>query len=259
MKYRVCIIEDEDIIRKGLIRSVNWEAVDCVVVGEASNGEEGYKLIEKAQPDIIIVDINMPLMNGIQLLEKLPRDIYSVIIISGHTEFSYAKSAIEYGVSEYLLKPLDTQELERSLIRAVQKVQMLKNYMKSNAIPDTYSALQYIDKVDSVSLSKALVYIDDNYMNKITLEDLKTVTGIATTSIASRFQKHLSMTFNEYLTRYRIQKSLDLMKEQDMHLYEISEVLGFHDYKYFNTVFKKTMGVSPKIVMTYYARIKVKE
>ncbi|WZU00228.1 response regulator [Erysipelothrix sp. D19-032] len=105
--YRVCIIEDEAIIRKGLRRAIDWDTLKCAVVGEAANGNEGYRLIEKEKPDIIVLDINMPIMDGIALLELLPRETYSVIIISGHSEFDYAKKAIEFGVTEYLLKPLD--------------------------------------------------------------------------------------------------------------------------------------------------------
>lgn len=250
---RVCVIEDETIIRNGLIRSVDWDRLECKVVGEASNGVEGYKLIEREMPDIIILDINMPLMNGIELLEKLPKNTYAVIIISGHTEFNFAKKAIEFGVSEYLLKPLDTEELERSLVRAKQQIGMLKRYHEAAPNTPNYRALDH-GPVDSVSLNLALKYIEQNYMHKITMDDLRCVTNKSINSITNRFQKHLNMTFSEYLTRYRIQKALELMESREYHLYEIADKVGFSDYKYFNQVFKKIMNASPKLVMTYFAR-----
>lgn len=253
MINRVCVIEDETIIRNGLIRSVDWDSLGCKVVGVASNGVEGFKLIEKEMPDIIILDINMPLMNGIELLEKLPKNTYAVIIISGHTEFNFAKKAIDFGVSEYLLKPLDIEELERSLIRAKQQIEMLKRYHEATPNTPNYSALDH-GPVDSVSLNLALKYIEQNYMKKITMDDLKGVTNKSINSITNRFQKYLNMTFNEYLTRYRIQKALELMESREYHLYEIADKVGFSDYKYFNQVFKKIMNTSPKIVMTYFAR-----
>lgn len=256
MLHRVCILEDEPIIRRGLIRSIPWDTLECRIVGEASDGVEGLRLIEKEKPDIIILDINMPFMTGIDVLEKLPRETYAVIIISGHTEFSYAKKAIEFGVTEYLLKPLDHNELIVSLKRAKQQVRMYRSLDNRDNNVDFYEALGKLPPIESVTLNIVLEYITNHYSEKITLDDLKLATGKSANSIVNRFQKHLSMTFNDYLTRYRIQKSLELMKSKKYHLYEISEMVGFSDYKYFNQVFNKVMGVSPKIVLTYFARSK---
>ena len=254
--YRVCIVEDEEIIRKGLIRSIDWENFNSKVVGDAANGLEGYKLIEREKPDIIILDINMPIMDGIQLLEKLPRHTYAVIIISGHSEFSYAKKAIEYGVSEYLLKPLDHDELVQSLHRAIQDIEMRRSYeVKSDEAEIVYQALKPHNDIESTTLQMALKYIQDNYNEKITLDDLRQHTGRSVTLINNRFQKFLGMTFNDYLTRFRIQKAIELMQEGNLHLYEIAEDIGFNDYKYFNQVFQKIIGTSPKIVLTYFARV----
>ena len=255
--YRVCIIEDEEIIRKGLIRSIDWEAQNCKIVGDAANGLEGYRLIEREKPDIIILDINMPIMDGIDLLGKLPRNVYSVIIISGHSEFNYAKKAIEFGVSEYLLKPLDHVEMITSLQRAIQDVEMRRAY-ESNEIEQqvVYQALKPYGDIESITLQMALSYIEEHYNEKITLDDLRNHTGRSVTLINNRFQKFLDTTFNDFLTRYRLQKAIELMQEQSYHLYEIAELVGFSDYKYFNQVFQKIMGTSPKIVVTYFARKK---
>lgn len=253
--YRVCIIEDEDILREGLINGYSWDDMDCVIVGSASDGLEGYKVITKEKPNIIILDINMPIMNGIELLEKLPRDTYAVIVISGHTEFEYAHKAIEFGVSEYLLKPIEPEELRNSIHKAIEKIKRQTAYTPTEEIA-LYKALDVPQYVDSITLTKALKYIKENYAQKISLNDLSDYTGRSHSSINNRFQKHLYMTFNDYLTRYRIQRALELIEKQQYRLYEISEMVGFNDYKYFNQVFHKIINTSPKIVNTYYARKK---
>ena len=127
--YKVLIVEDEEMIRKGLHYTYDWLAKDCIVVGEAKNGKEGLEKIEELKPDIVLVDINMPLMNGIKMLEKsMGEYLYSAIIISGYDEFDYAKSAIKLGVSEYLLKPIDENQLFEAIDRAKEQIKIKKQY-----------------------------------------------------------------------------------------------------------------------------------
>ena len=93
--YRVVVIEDEEAIRKGIIMSIDFSALNCILIGEASNGVEGIKLIQEKKPDIVITDVTMPLMSGIEMIEQTLEYNYTSIIISGYDEFSYAKKAIK--------------------------------------------------------------------------------------------------------------------------------------------------------------------
>lgn len=249
------IIEDEVIIRKGLIASIDWLAYECEVVGEAKNGKEGLELIANVKPDIIVLDINMPIMNGLEMIELLPHQIYSFIIVSGHSEFDYAKKAIRLNVSDYLVKPLDHKQFEKALFQAIEDLEMRRFFLSKESQEDhEFMILDFNLQVDSVSLTLVLNYIRDNYSRKISMDDLVVVADKSATSINTRFQKHLGMTFNEYLTRYRIQQAIDNIQTLKYHMYEISELVGFNDYKYFTQVFKKMVGVSPKIVETYFLR-----
>ncbi len=255
---RVCIIEDEDILRKGLIQTFDWAALNCEVVGEASNGKEGLQVISTVKPDIIILDINMPIMDGLAMIENLPNNMYSFIIVSGHSEFEYAKRAIAYDVSDYLLKPLDHHLLYEALQRAIEDLEMRRIFLSHEKVDeDPFQVLDLPIRVDSMSLSIILDYISEHYSEKITLDDLKEVSLKSSTSINNRFQDYLKMTFNDYLTRYRMQKALEKIQDLDYHLYQVSELVGYQDYKYFSQVFKRVVGVSPKIVETYYLRKRV--
>ena len=109
---RVVIVEDELILRKGLVLSIDWEALGCAVVGEGDNGRKGLEILLKEKPDVVITDIKMPVMDGLEML-RLAREQYSFhsIVLTGFSEFDYAKQAITLGVDDYLLKPVDETEL----------------------------------------------------------------------------------------------------------------------------------------------------
>ena len=107
------IVDDEKIIREGIHGAISWEAYDCTVCAMAVNGLEAYDLIMREQPDIVITDLKMPGMNGIELITKVKEDYPDIqfIILSGYGEFDYAKQAMKYGIKHYLLKPCDENEL----------------------------------------------------------------------------------------------------------------------------------------------------
>lgn len=213
------------------------------------------ELIAKVKPDIIVLDINMPVMSGLEMIENLPHQIYSYIVVSGYSEFEYAKKAIRLNVSDYLLKPLDHDKFEKALFQAIEDLEMRRFFLsKEDESVHDFKVLEDKEYVDSVSLMIVLKYIREHYGEKVSMDDLMAVSNKSATSINTRFQKHFNMTFNEYLTRYRIQKSIYKIQELKYHMYEIAEQVGFNDYKYFTQVFKKMVGVSPKIVETYFLR-----
>ena len=117
MAYKVFLVEDEIITREGIRDNVNWAAAGFEFCGEASDGEMALPLIEEAKPDVLITDIKMPFMDGLQL-SKIVHDHMpwvKIIILSGHNEFEYAQSAVKLGVTEYLLKPVSAEDLHRTL------------------------------------------------------------------------------------------------------------------------------------------------
>lgn len=117
--HKVIIVEDEDIIRSGLKFQMDWSKVSCSVIAEASSGEEGIEIIKKLKPDIVITDIRLQGISGIEMLKQTMKEVgHKAIIISGYADFSYAKEAISLGVVEYLLKPIRFDEL----IIAINKI-----------------------------------------------------------------------------------------------------------------------------------------
>lgn len=121
---KVFLVEDEYIVREG-IKNMNWEAFDLSFCGEASDGELAFPLIKKERPDIVITDIRMPFMDGLELSQLIKKEMphIKIMILSGHEEFEYAKSAIQIGVEEYLLKPINREELMKAVRRVADKIE----------------------------------------------------------------------------------------------------------------------------------------
>ena len=110
---KVVLVEDEPLVRKGLKLTVNWEAMDCIVVGEAGDGEEGYRVIRAMQPDLALTDVRIPKLDGISMISRLREENCPTefIILTAYSDFSYAYQALKLGVTDYLLKPFEDASL----------------------------------------------------------------------------------------------------------------------------------------------------
>lgn len=252
--YKVLIVEDEDIIRKGLTFMVDWLKVNCVVVGEATDGVEGLSKIEELHPDIVITDVRMPFKDGLQMLEESIFEYdYEAIIISGYSEFEYAKKAITLGVNEYLLKPIDFKHLYKIINKLTDKIKFeteVRERLNSVDNMDIYYEvldIRYYDSNENKTkyVAGILDYIKENYSKKISLSDLSKKYNFSSSYLNSKFKEETSYTFNDFLNRYRILQSVVLLKRGKLMVYEIAEMVGFQDYKYFFQVFKKYIGCSP--------------
>lgn len=121
--YRVLIVEDEDIIRKGIAYTMDWMSMDCVIAGEAANGKEGVEKILELRPDIVVADIMMPYMNGIEMIRSTKDQVpYKSILLTSYAEFSYAKQAIDLKVSDYLMKPVEEEEIRKAIEKATGEI-----------------------------------------------------------------------------------------------------------------------------------------
>src|SRR5689334_10325683 len=114
------IVDDEYLVRKGISETIEWTEYGIKIIGEACDGEQGLEMAMDYMPDIILTDIHMPFMNGLEFMSKLRErgSNSNIIVLSGYEEFSYVRTALQYGVIDYLLKPIDNQQL----IDTVQKV-----------------------------------------------------------------------------------------------------------------------------------------
>lgn len=236
---KVLIVEDEELIRKGIILSVDWAALDCMVVGEAPNGEVALELVEKYNPSLIISDIKMPKMDGIEFLRRLRasgNNTY-VIILTAYDSFDYARSALRLGAVDFLLKPFHDGELEQAIMNLQQ---LTAPSAAANPLPD----LKKGDK--SLYVLEAMTYIGAHYNDPdVTVRTVADSLGISEGYLSHIFKKETNYTLLNYLTRYRIQKAMELLNDYKMKIYEVAEQVGYRDTTYFSTTFKKFVGISP--------------
>ena len=134
---KVFLVEDEIVIRDGIKNSIKWEKEGFEFVGEAGDGELAYPMILKEQPDILITDIKMPFMDGLELSRLVKQELpdIKILILSGYDEFEYAKEAIRIGVAEYLLKPVSSIKLlevlhsvTSAIVQERQEKELIRKY-----------------------------------------------------------------------------------------------------------------------------------
>lgn len=261
--YRVLIVEDEELIRKGLTFTFDWLKHDCVVIDDASNGKEGLEIIKKSDPDIVITDIKMPLMNGLEMIENCSNKSFETIIISGFADFEYAKKAIHFGVNEFILKPIDHLILEETLVKLIKKIKKKKMIEKIENEVKNINEFNLIDfdiyfqqsNYDTWFIPEVLEIIEKKYSKRIGVKEIAHSLEISTAYLSRKFKAETNHTLSDFLNRYRIQKSLDYFQE-DIKIYEISRKVGFGEYKYFSRVFKKYLKCSPTDFMNSKVYIK---
>ena len=251
---KILIVEDENMIRKGLIHSIDWVSMDCVIAGEASDGEEGLKLIEEIKPDLVITDIKMPLMNGIDMLQKA-RELWDFekVILTSYGEFEYAKRAIDMEVFDYLLKPYDEDKLRELIERIKVKINEKNLFKKMKKAAEESADVKLINldlyfepnRKKSKQVELAIKHIRDNYTKKISIEEIADSLEVSSSYLSRKFKDETNHTFHDFLNKYRIQKSIELLKQGNYRVYEISYMVGFNDYKHYVTVFKKYINSSP--------------
>ncbi|MGD1818793.1 MAG: response regulator transcription factor [Pleomorphochaeta sp.] len=242
--YNVVICEDEDIIRKGLMFSFDFHSLDLVVVADFDNPVSCLDYLNNHKVDIIITDIKMPLMSGLEMIGRIEnKKNYEFIILSGYSDFEYAKKAITYGVTEYLVKPLDHELLKISLKKAISNLndkQLIDNAkFQAKNLSKVYKDINSEDQL----LQEIIKFIKDNYMHKITLNDVANELNYSVSSIKNKLKQN-DITFNTTLNSFRIYKAINLISLDKYPIYQIAEMVGFNDYKYFCSKFKNYTGYS---------------
>lgn len=244
LKMKILIVEDEAPIREWIGYTIKNISKNFEVIGSVKNGKEAYDLAIINNPDVIITDIKMPVMDGLQLSRKirevLPETI--IVILTNFAEFNYAKEAIGFGAYEYLIKsdirPKEIKEL-------LEKVEEKKNNKKLEYIEEVDKNI-YGEKRYSKTIEKALKYIDDNYKKHISLIDVSKHIYLSHEYFSRLFKEEVGENFSTYLTLYRINKAKELIKNTDMKISQIAMEVGYSNPGYFSKSYKKYVGVSPE-------------
>lgn len=242
----ILVVEDEAPIRDWIVYNISKISDDYKVLGSANNGKEGFELAKSLNPEVIISDIKMPLMDGIELTKKVKEimpNVY-VVLLSNYAEFDYAKQAISYGVFEYLIKsdirPIELEEV----FSKIEEDMIAKKELFTNK-EDESKEVKNDENRYSKSITMALEYIDSNYKETICLADISKNVFLSHEYFSRLFKDEVGENFSTYLTNYRLNKAEYLLKNSDMKVGEIALEVGYQNPSYFSKTYKKYKGISP--------------
>ncbi|MFF2445534.1 response regulator [Neobacillus sp. NPDC058068] len=237
---KMLIVDDDWLISSSLMSMDEWNERNIDVIGTAENGNEALYWMENEKIDIVLTDIRMPHMDGIELTkhiyEQSPQ--IQVVIMSGYEEFTYAHNALKYNAKGYILKPIDTNELFGVIDKILKESEMSLQVLS----PTEEKSATYHERL--VLSGKS--FINANYMNPISLKDVSKRAHLTEHYFGQIFKSTTGESFLNFLTRIRMEKACQLLKNPNLKFYEISQQVGYNDPKYFTKMFHKNYGLTPK-------------
>ncbi|MCE5188413.1 MAG: response regulator [Eubacteriales bacterium] len=253
--YHVLAVEDEPLMRQYLADNLPLIHPSFVVTDTARDGLAALSLLEANHYDLIITDIRMPGLDGLALVERIRamgRSI-PVIILSGYDEFDYARTALRFGVSEYLLKPLKDEELHDTLVRLSGDIERHRSAMRlpKDLTPENISRFVascfYETSAEQTQLiERAVRYITTHFTEPITQTDVAEVLGVTPAYLSSVFHEEKGESYSKFLVRLRMTQAALLLKSNpSMTIQRVAEQAGYSSDKHFIGVFKKYFGATP--------------
>lgn len=236
--YRVVLIDDEQIIVKGLRKVVKWADYGCSVVGTAGNAAEGTAMIRQLTPHIVFTDIRMPDQDGLTMLAGLRSEFprMQICVLTGYRDFAYAQEAIRLGVTRYLLKPSKMNEIEEALTVMTEKLSMLE--------PESLPAPEEDGHAGSFLVNQATKYMESHFNQKLSLQEVADNCFVSQWHLSKLINKHTGGSFYDLLNTIRIDKAKELLKDPHLRIGEIVEIVGYSDSAHFARIFKKSTGLS---------------
>lgn len=236
---RLVIAEDEDSIRERIADYIRRETTVIDEVYTAETGQETLDLIYRYRPQLLLLDIQMPIKDGLMVLkEAIAAGVCpKTIVLSGHDDFVYAQKSIQYGVVEYMLKPGRSTDI-------LSKLETIAREFLPNGGEEQVSESS-IDSGGNRFVEEALQYMREHYPNDITQPEVAKKLGVSASYLSTLFTKHVGYGFAESLNRIRVKRACDYFVDTSIKIYEVASHVGFNDEKYFSSVFKSIMGVTP--------------
>jgi two-component system, response regulator YesN len=237
---KVLIVDDEPLEREVLMDIVKKSDLGIVECIEVENGADAVEIMNKDCIDIVVMDIRMPVMDGITAAKLMKQDFpnLKIVFLTAYNEFDYALQTIKIGVEDFLLKPVRPEEF-------IQTLEKVTTNLETDSV-DRKLPPQSNSMVDSV-----IEYIGEHLEDKLTLQQLADYVYLHPQYLSRLFKQEKGITITEFITMKRIEKSKSLLISTQESITDISEKCGFTDLNYFSRVFSKIEGVSPKKYRQY--------
>ncbi|WP_282936597.1 response regulator [Paenibacillus sp. RC67] len=257
--YKLLLVEDEDLIRKGIRRFVPFEELHIHEIYEATNGEEGLRIFGEQLPDLVLLDINMPRMNGLDFAVQIKamKPEVKIAVITGYDYYDYAVASLKIGIDDYVLKPVSRSDVFEVLNKLVQKLKDESQRTELLALlrtMQTHTAGAAAPGEPDHEKKLVQQVIEAHLANpEFSLVLLAEQMGFSPGYMSTLFKKLFNVPFQDYIASIRMERAKLQLLASDKKVYEISAEVGFDNPNYFSSSFKKKFGLSP---LQYRERIK---
>ncbi len=240
--YSVLLVEDEQWVRKGLRRKIDSLGLGFEVAAEARDGIEALQMMEDSSPDLLVTDICMPAMDGMELIRSafFAYPGMAAIIVSGHGDFEYARKAIKYEVKEFLLKPIS----DVALAEALASVRIKLDAQAEDALRELPSG-GLLSNQEEIAQTLEL-YIRENFRRDIRLKEISEKLGVTTDYLSKAFKKRSGETPLKQIIKLRMNEAKQLLASNPgLDVRTVGELVGYEDQFYFSRMFKIHVGLYP--------------
>lgn len=241
--YQLLIADDEFEIRNGLSQYFPWDELGFEIASLVENGREVLDVVSKQPIDVILCDIQMPVMSGIDVARELHQQNspVKIVFLSGYREFEYAQQALSYGVKSYIVKPTKYNELEN----VFRKLKIELDQSKGSQSPSTNVPEEKESAAPETVIAKVKSYLEQNY-REATLDDAARLVHMNPYYLSKYFKKKTGENFSDYLIRVKMEKAKEFLMDVNNRTYTISEMVGYSNVKNFTRTFRKYVGKSPR-------------
>ncbi len=235
-RFKVIVADDEKLIARNIARRVEAAGAAFEVVAQAGTGLEALELAGQLMPDVVFSDIKMPEMDGLELIARLRRQNPSAlcVIISGYSDFEYARAAIQNHAVDYLLKPVNPEELSALLTRLEATLLAREQALAPRR---EASAAEVVENV--------MLYLQENYDRQIDFAAVAGAQAVSAPYLSKLFHDHAGTSPSRYLSDLRMQKAKKLLLDSQLSIKEIAVRVGYPDPFHFSKSFKNAVGMSP--------------
>ena len=233
--YGIAIIDDNKTTADMLAAAIPWDTIGCAVCGVAYDGVQGKRLLEEQHPDIIIADIRMPGMDGLEMVAQVRSILPNsrIIFMSAYDDFAYVQKALHLHAHEYLLKPFENSQLTACVQQLLKEMET-----ESQDADPEFSAYSPV-------VNHILAYISD-HPERHSLQETAEHFGFSASYISMLIKKETGDNYMNWVTRAKIRLAKQLLRDPNYRIEEVAEKVGYKNYISFYTMFVKWSGLSPR-------------
>ncbi|MBS5522032.1 MAG: helix-turn-helix domain-containing protein [Clostridiales bacterium] len=249
--YRVLMVDDEEIALEAMKKGVAWSRLGVSEVFTATNITDARQIIAREGIDILICDIEMPNGSGIDLVSWMKEHSREIICVflTCHSDFSYAKRAISLGVLDYLLKPVDYDELEEVIEKAIQKKKNEEAFSRAQVVLSDVSKntapVQQQENKNQRIIEETKVFIKDNIGQELSRDEVAANVFLNPDYLSRIFKKETGYSVSEYILKMRMSVACELLVKTDLSVSKIAMSCGYSHMAHFSKMFKKDTGMTP--------------